>query len=98
MSKISRRTMLKQSAMAPCLYARHWRAISGEQCGAYGSDLLQVSDAVPTLTPFLSGEAEGFDKAKVSFPGDEAVAKVVGTSPLKEGVLPAMASDVFKKM
>ncbi|MCE7949237.1 MAG: twin-arginine translocation signal domain-containing protein [Chloroflexi bacterium CFX4] len=56
-----------------------------------------VSDAVPTLTPFLDGKAEGFESMAVAYPGRDKVMEVVGMSALKP-VLPATDPDVFKGM
>ncbi|PJF35599.1 MAG: hypothetical protein CUN49_09755 [Candidatus Thermofonsia Clade 1 bacterium] len=54
-----------------------------------------VSDAVPTLTPFLEGKAEGFDDIATAYPGREKIMEVVGKSALKP-VLPATDPDAFK--
>ncbi|MCS6872595.1 MAG: ferritin-like domain-containing protein [Anaerolineae bacterium] len=54
-----------------------------------------VSDAVPTLTPFLEGKAEGFDNVATPYPGREKVMEVVGMSQLKP-VLPATDPNAFK--
>jgi hypothetical protein len=56
-----------------------------------------VSDAVPTLTPFLEGKTQGFDDIATAYPGREKVMEVVGMSVLKP-VLPATDPDAFKGM
>lgn len=56
-----------------------------------------VSDAVPTLTPFLEGQAEGFESMATAYPGREKIMEAVGMSALKP-VLPASDPDAFKSM
>ncbi len=56
-----------------------------------------VSDAVPTLTPFLEGKTEGFESMAMAYPGREKIMEAVGMSALKP-VLPASDPDAFKGM
>lgn len=56
-----------------------------------------VSDAVPTLTPFLDGKAEGFESMAVNYPGRDKIMEAVGMSALKP-VLPASDPNAFKDM
>jgi hypothetical protein len=54
-----------------------------------------VSDAVPTLQPFLAG-GDGFE-GPTAYPGAEAIRTLIGES-LLEVVMPAVAEDAFSTM